>query len=330
MPFTTPVEIPEIPWKTGYQRKNVLLGSCFTENIGNRLNELCFNVDLNPFGIVYNPASIALSLQRLIKGESFGPAELSEHNGLWHSFMHHGHFSSFNQEETLEKINHRFNLSAEYVKNADFLFITLGTAWIYELKSSGAVVANCHKIPSTEFRRFRLTTPETVNYLVDALESLWEVNPAIKVILTVSPVRHTADGAIENQRSKATLLLAADALISGFGKKRCAYFPSYEIVMDELRDYRFYADDMMHLSSLANQFIWDKFESELIDESDKWLLQEIKNLHKAATHRPFRQTMNKHQQFIRLNLEKIEQLEQKFSYINLSGLKKTFEMQLSV
>ncbi len=329
MPFTTPVEIPEVPWKIGYQSKNILLGSCFTENIGNRLKELCFDVDLNPFGIQYNPASIALSLKRLLIENPFKASDLSEYNGLWHSFMHHGHFSSFNQQETLDRINERFNTSVIYLRNADFLFITLGTAWIYELRKSGTVVANCHKIPSTEFRRFRLTTPETVNYLMEALEILWGINPSIKVIFTVSPVRHTADGAIENQRSKATLLLAADALINGFGKNRCAYFPSFEIVMDELRDYRFYADDMVHLSTIANEFVWDKFESAVIDKNDHKLIHEIKRLTKAASHRPFRQTQKTHQQFIRRNLEKIDQLEQKYPYINLTELKKTFNQQLT-
>lgn len=294
------------------------------------MKELCFDVSLNPFGIQYNPASISAVLQRMIKNQPFEANELIQHNDLWHSLLHHGNFSSASKTETLNRINEQYHSAVSALKSLDFLFITLGTAWIYEYRQSGEVVANCHKIPAAEFRRFRLTTPETVHYLQTALEGIWTINPEVKIVFTVSPIRHTSDGAIENQLSKSTLLLAVDALINGFGNSRCAYFPSYEIVMDELRDYRFYADDMVHLSSVAEQYIWDKFASTVIGENDQSLMQEINRLVKAGSHRPFRPEEVAHQQFIHHNLAIIADLESKYSYINLTTIKNAFRQQLTV
>ena len=211
------------------------------------MESLAFDININPFGIIYNPVSLAQSLQRLISGKLFSREDLFQQDGLWHSYMHHGRFSTPDAGTALSQINTRFAEGSRYIREADFLFITLGTSWIYELKSTGEVVSNCHKVPSVAFRRFRLTVSEAVGYLKEALDDLWDVNPDVKVVFTVSPIRHTRDGAAGNQLSKSVLLLATDALVKGYSHTKCAYFPSYELVMDELRDYRFYAADMIQI-----------------------------------------------------------------------------------
>ena len=317
MQFRTIVEIPPFGKTTGYRSKNMFLGSCFTENIGESMQRLCFDTDINPFGILYNPVSIARALQRLLSGEPFTREELFRHNGLWHSYMHHGRFSHADPVTALQGINDRFNQSATNLRTADFLFITLGTAWIYELKSTGKAVANCHKVPANEFRRFRLTVQEAVEHLKDALEALFEVNPGIHVVLTVSPIRHLKDGAHGNQVSKSVLLLAADALARGFGADRYSYFPSYEIVMDELRDYRFYAEDMTHISDVAIRYIWSRFAESLIDSESREMAKSIESVIRAVEHRPFNRLTPEHLTFLRKTEEKVIEILNNNPYIHL-------------
>ena len=321
--FRTIVEVPALPWRTGYPLKNMFLGSCFTENIGGIMKSLEFNTDVNPFGIIYNPVSIARGIERLIRGKAFTMQELFSHNGLWHSFMHHGRFSDKDPGVALNCINQRLLQSSQYLHEADFLILTLGTAWIYEYRETGEVVANCHKVPSKQFRRFRLTTGEVVDALKPVLETLFQVNPGIKVIFTVSPIRHTSDGAVENQLSKATLLLAADALVRGFGPGHCAYFPSYELVMDELRDYRFYAADMVHLSDVAVQFIWEKFANAFTDLESQAVMDRIEAINRAIAHKPFNPETPEHLRFLENTMMKLLALSDEFSYISLSVQKET-------
>ena len=258
--FQTIVEIPKFKWRTGYSKKSVFIGSCFTENIGSKMSELKYNVDINPFGILYNPASVENALLLLLANKRFEKHELILHDGLWHSFSHHGKFSSDDFNDALKIINDRIEFSSNFLKNANFLFITYGTAWIYSYKKTDQVVSNCHKIPASEFTRSKLTIDEIVEQTSMALLKLWNFNPDIKVVFTVSPIRHWKDGAIENQRSKATLLLAIEKIIDECGYERCEYFPSYEIAMDELRDYRFYDEDMIHLSNVAVNHIWERVQ----------------------------------------------------------------------
>ena len=253
--FRTAVNIPGFRFKTGYNHLNLFIGSCFTENIGAKMAELKYPVDINPFGILYNPASVAEGIKILMDGLSFTEADLFQQEGLWHSLWHHSRFSGTSIEETLEKINGRIRSSSEYLKNADFLFITFGTAWIYRFKNSGQIVSNCHKLPEGDFVRARLSVEEISDEYRMLCDKLNAFNPSLKIVFTVSPVRHWRDGATENQRSKAILHLAVERIVqenSGF----CSYFPAYELVMDELRDYRFYSPDMIHISDIAVDFIW--------------------------------------------------------------------------
>lgn len=319
--FQTPVQVNPLPWLTGYRHKNLFIGSCFTVNIGEQLEKLCFPVDINPFGILYNPVAIADCINRLAEGMPFSGKELFSHNGLWHSYMHHGSFSGETQDETLQKINRRLAFSSTFLREARFLFLTLGTAWVYELRASGNIVANCHKVPDDHFRRFRLSLHETVDTLRNALEKAWTVNPGLKVIFTVSPIRHMKDGAPGNQLSKSTLLLAADALIKGYGSERCAYFPAYEIVMDELRDYRFYAEDMIHLSPVAIAHIRERFEEMAIDRESRDLARRILKVMNALEHRPIRKNTPEYYNFLVKTLKETDEIYRNNSYLQLDSLR---------
>ncbi len=325
----TPVDVPELPWQTSYRQKNLFLGSCFTENIGELMASLAFDVNVNPFGILYNPVSIAKAILRLIQGSPFVKDDLFEHNGLWHSYMHHGRFSGDSAAEVLTCINNSLETGSQYILNAGFLFVTLGSAWIYEHKATGEVVANCHKVPAREFRRFRLSLGETVEGLRSALDKLWEVNSDIKVIFTVSPVRHTSDGAIENQLSKSVLLLAVDALVKGYGPRRCAYFPSYELVMDELRDYRFYAGDMVHLSPVAIHYIWEKFAEVSVDLESHDIMAGVVAINKAVEHKPFNRITKEHLAFLEKTRSKLLTITTNYPYISLSAPQQFLDREVS-
>ena len=317
MQFTTPVNTGDYAFRTGYSYGNLFLGSCFTEHIGQRMTSLAFRVQINPFGIVYNPVSVARSLKRLADPVPFSKADLICHNGLYHSYMHHGKFSGTDAGAVLERINSSLEEGSRFLRETDFLFLTLGTAWIYELRKTGEVVSNCHKVPAAEFRRFRLTVAETVEVLREALEEVWKARPGLKVIFTVSPVRHTSDGPVENQLGKSTLLLAADALVKGYGKDRCAYFPAYEIMMDELRDYRFYAADMVHPSEVAIGYIWQKFSHALLDSDSAAITDKIGEIRKAMAHRPFNKISKEHIRFLENTLAKIHSISANYPYISM-------------
>jgi hypothetical protein len=322
--FQTIVEVPPFPFKTGYGKKNLFMGSCFTESIGGKARELKYSVELNPFGILYNPVSIANGLKILLEEKQFREDELFDYNGLWHSYYHHSRFSGPDKYEVLDEINNRIVSASRYLRETDFLFLTFGTARVYELKEKGMIVSNCHKIPSGLFSDYRLPVNEIVDIYRDLLHDLWELNQRVKVVFTVSPVRHWKDGAIENQRSKAVLLLAIARLTEGFGNERCFYFPSYEILMDELRDYRFYTEDMIHVSEVAVNYVWERFENALIGEEDQKKSAEILKVVKAARHRPFNRFTREHLAFVKHMFEEVKRLETKHPDIDFQEEKNYF------
>lgn len=316
--FHTTIDIPAFSSQTGYSKKNMFMGSCFTENIGNRMASLKYKVDINPFGILYNPVSVANGLRILLNKKVFTSEDLIETDGLWHSFFHHGRFSSPNEKETIEVINNRIQSSSEFLKTTDFLFITFGTAWVYKYKKTGQTVSNCHKINANEFERVRLSVDEIVQEYKELFTEIRRINPSIQVVFTVSPIRHWKDGAVENQRSKAILLLAIDKLINGFGHDFCTYFPAYEIVMDELRDYRFYAPDMLHISEVAIDYIWEKFEKSLIDSESQHLSKKVDKIVKAANHKPLHGDTDEYFQFLGKMHDNAIQLEHKNEHLDLT------------
>ncbi|MGQ7868346.1 GSCFA domain-containing protein [Sunxiuqinia sp. sy24] len=327
--YFTEVKIKDLGWEIDHQSKLMMAGSCFTENIGRQMQRLKFQVDINPFGILYNPQSLAKSLRLLMDAKKYTADDLFEHQGVWHSFDHHSRFSSSDQQQALEGINRQMAQSAAHLKTSDFLILSMGTAWIYELKRTGEIVSNCHKLPAADFKRLRLTPGEIVEEYRELILALWKFNPKLKILFTVSPIRHWKDGAVENQLSKATLLLAIDRLITGFGEEQCAYFPSYEIVMDELRDYRFYAPDMLHISDQAVAHIWQRFASKLLSKESLEINKKVLKIVKAREHRPQNTDSQAYEKFLLYNLNEINNLLKFFPFLNLESEKKYFELELN-
>ena len=253
--LTTPVIVPQMPFSVDYSTGIVSLGSCFADEIGDRLQEADFHVEQNPFGALYNPASIAAAVRRLMEDRPIGMEDLVEHERLWHSWHHHGSFSRSTAGETLAACNDRLHQAHEALKEASLLMVTFGTAWVFERE--GGIVANCHKLPPQMFVRRRMTVEEIVALWQPLLQELAAYYPKLNVLFTVSPIRHLADGAHGNQLSKSALLLAVNELV---GNARCHYFPSYEIVLDELRDYRFFDEKMTHPTPLAVDVVWERFQ----------------------------------------------------------------------
>ena len=316
MEFFTRIDIPKTIFSFDYEDKTLMLGSCFVENIGQKLAENKFTVDINPFGTLYNPASVAQGIRLLLQPKPFGSNDLFQHEGVFHSFTHHSRFSSTSEEECLRMINQRLASSAEFLRNANRLIITFGTAYVYRLKASGEIVANCHKLPEKEFIRQRLSVDEIVNDWKLLLQALWTMNPALKILFTVSPIRHWKDGAHENQLSKSTLLLAIDDLQKQY-PKQIAYFPAYEIVLDELRDYRFYASDMIHPSTLTIDYLWQRFTERFLSEQTVKVLKQWKEIEKAINHKPFQPESEGYKRFMLQTLSKMEQLKNKMASFDI-------------
>ena len=266
MKLQTTVDIKPSEWKIGYGDKILMLGSCFSDEIGRQMEERKMAVTCNPFGTLYNPLSIANAINYQLP-ITHHPLPLVEHDGLWHSMAHHGSFSRATREETEKAVKESIEAMQRALDEATVVIVTFGTAWVYELRGDGlpvtgyGVVGNCHKMPENWFRRRRLTVEE----IVEAWQPILAQYPDKRWLFTVSPIRHVRDGLHENQLSKATLLMAVEELIAksqeprAKSQDRISYFPSYEIMLDELRDYRFYADDLVHPSSLAVEYIWERF-----------------------------------------------------------------------
>lgn len=282
MKLQTIVDIQPSAWKIGYGDKILLVGSCFADSIGQMMAQRGLQVTCNPFGTLYNPVSIVQALQMI----DIPP--LVEHEGLWHSMAHHGSFSHATEEETREAVAQSIETMQHALQEANVVIVTFGTAWVYEMKDpawltgSGAspVVGNCHKLPANYFTRRRLS--------VDEIEVLWRPliakYPDKHWLFTVSPIRHIKDGLHENQLSKATLLQAVEAISNQ--QSVVSYFPSYEIMLDELRDYRFYAEDMVHPSLQAAEYVFGKFLSFAFPDEERSRLEERRKAFKASQHRP--------------------------------------------
>ena len=325
--YCTYIDIPKSFFDVTYKSRLMFVGSCFADNIGVKMKEHRFNVDVNPFGVLYNPLSVASACGRLLKPDLFTESDLFYYNGMYHSFMHHGKFSEVSSDDCLAKINKSLKSSAENFRDISHLAITFGTAYVYRLENGGQVVANCHKLPAARFERELLTVDEIVSEWSALLENIWSANPLLKVIFTVSPIRHWKDGAHFNQISKATLLLAEQQLVEKYSD-RISYFPAYELMMDELRDYRFYADDMFHPSEVAVDYIWERFCNVYMNIETKEILKEVENINRALNHRPLNPSTDAHKQFLMQTLLKIKRLQDKYPYLCLSGEEKEIASKL--
>ena len=324
----TEVELPEFKSKMGYRHQSLMIGSCFAENIGNYLRERCLPITVNPYGILYNPFSVAGCLEQLMTQKKFEEDDLFFSNGLFNSFSHHGRFSGSDSGKVLRQINSEAIEAFTCLKNANHLFVTFGTSWVFQHKQSGKVVSNCHKLPAAMFSHTRLPVEQITEIWTPLIGQLRIFNPKLRIVFTVSPIRHLKDGAHENQLSKATLLLAIEALIANSGNDVISYFPSYEIVLDELRDYRFYATDMAHLSELATDYIREKFVGDILDKEAQSIINEIDKLIQALNHKPFNPLESGYTSFIKAQLEKLDQLKIKYPFVDLNDLKRKFDEKI--
>jgi len=312
--FQTKVQISSSPLKIGYENRVMALGSCFAENIGKKLNDVFFLTDINPFGVLYNPVSISNNIELLIHNKPFTEKDLFQNKGLWQSFSHSSLFSATTAEKCLNNINDRFQKAADFLAKTNFLLITFGTAWIYEEQKSGRVVSNCHKLPATVFFRRRLTVEEIVAGYSKLINELTNKLPHLKLIFSVSPIRHWKDGAHENNISKSILLLSIEELQKQF--EQVHYFPAYEIQMDELRDYRFYASDMLHPSDVAVDYIWEKFCQTYFDEPTSKIKIELEQLSTVLSHRPLHPQSEEYQKFQANITKKKEELIACYPFLN--------------
>ena len=312
--LVTRVEIPKPSFGIDYQSSILLMGSCFTEHIGKRMHRLKFNTLYNPFGVVYNPVFLTNQISMLIHKDSFTADDLHYFNELWFSFSHYTLFSDPDQNICLAKINEQFLTGKNFLLSSDVIIFTLGTSYAYKLHESGEVVANCHKMPADRFERFFSSSENSCSHLSDAIRKIRNTNPEVKFIFTVSPIRHWKDGAIDNMRSKAALIMAIAELQARF--TGVYYFPVYEIFMDEMRDYRFYADDMLHPSSLATEMIWERFVQSFLTPDAINTSREIQSLLKSLDHRPMQTSSTGYKRFIRDLKYKLHTLENKYSFLN--------------
>ena len=325
--FRTILPLPNYDFNIDHQDRVICVGSCFAEHIANKLKSNKFETFLNPFGILYNPVSIEKALSMLSTDSQFSEESLFNHQGLWHSFDHHGHFSKPEKSEAIDSINSTLENGQMFLKNANRLVVTLGTANVFVYKKTGEIVANCHKVSGNEFDRKRLDPEAIVEKLTAVFEKIKGQNPDLQIITTVSPIRHIRDGLVENQKSKAVLLLALDKICDQLSFVH--YFPSYEILLDDLRDYRFYNADLIHPNQVAIDYIWDYFKQSFFNKKTIELMIEIEKIVNASKHRPFHPESAQHQQFLKRQLEEIDRLTKSFSFLEFSVEKKNFENQLS-
>lgn len=314
----TKVDIPQPNFSINYSSSISLFGSCFSDNIGNLLKKHKFSSSINPFGVLYNPASISQNIDLLFAKDKFTESDLNHFNDLWFSFYHHSSFSSNSQSECLSGINKTFTNAKNAINNANVVIFTLGTSWIYRYNKNKSIVANCHKIPAKEFSRESLSVEEIVAMLSKNIEQI-KANSAARFIFTVSPIRHWKDGAIENMRSKATLLLAIKQLQELF--EEVYYFPSYEIFMDELRDYRYYASDMLHPSDFAIQYLWEIFKSTFFTSETIQTSNEVLKLVKSYAHRINNTDTDQYLKFKTSLINSTKLIEAKYPSINFEDEK---------
>ena len=315
MKLRTELSFSKAAFDINYQTPMLGIGSCFVENMGQKLVEKQLPFHQNPFGIVYNPLSIAAQLDILTTEKRFVESDLVEINGLFHSWLHHGFYSDDSIFSTLNNINSALDDVRIFLKNTKRLFLTFGSATVYTLKTTGETVANCHKAPPQYFNKKRLSTTEIVAAFSPILEKISTQIPDLQTIITVSPVRHLRDGLVENNLSKATLLLAAEELAQKYSN--VSYFPAYELVIDDLRDYRFFERDMMHPTAQAVDYVWQFFSDTYFSEETKTVVREVEKIKAMQAHRPLKgldtEGVKKFQQSLVL---KIAEVEKRFPFLS--------------
>ena len=295
-----------------YDSNIFLLGSCFSENIGNKLNHFKFQSIQNPFGILFHPKAIETLITNAVNQKVYSSEDVFLQNEVWHSFDVHSSLSSENDKSLLKKINAAISVTNKKLKEASHIIITLGTSWVYRFIETDTIVANCHKIPQKKFLKELLTVDQITKILSTILVLLKSINKNIHITFTVSPIRHLKDGFVENTQSKSNLISAIHTILVD---TNVSYFPSYEIMMDELRDYRFYAEDMIHPNKTAINYIWEKFVDTRFSEESLPTMKEIEAIQKGILHRPFHEKSEQHQHFLEKIVKRKEKIKSQFPFI---------------
>ena len=314
MNFRTPISIAKTAHPIDYNSKIISIGSCFAENMAQKFDYFKFQNTTNPFGIIFNPISIEKIVRRVVEQHFFTEQDIFLHNDLWHCYEIHSELSNSNKEELLQSLNQIITETHDYLIHSTHIIITYGTSWIYRNIQSEQIVANCHKVPQKQFTKELLAAGEIENSIQNTVQLIQKLNPDINFIFTVSPVRHIKDGFVENQLSKAHLFTAIHQVlkIHNLQFPNFTYFPSYEIMMDELRDYRFYAEDMLHPNQIAIDYIWKLFIDSNIAVESSSVMQEVEEIQKGLNHRSFNPESEQHLKFLSKLHQKIEILKSKF------------------
>ena len=317
------IDLKKLVPPISYRDKIMLVGSCFTEHIGNALGDLKFSILQNPNGILFGPDAVCKSLLSYAENKKYTEADMFQLNEVWNSWQHHSRFSNLSSAEAIRIINESQQEAHDFLQQADWLIITLGSSFTYRLTQQAATtkhaigdtVANCHRAPANWFTKEMLEVEDIKLMLEDCLKRLKEFNPKLKFIFTVSPVRHIRDGVVENNRSKARLIESVHYIDAKF--ESAYYFPAYELVIDVLRDYRFYDIDLVHPNYPATEFVLEKFAESCIDENTQQLMQEVKKIIIARKHKPFQPETKAHLQFLITHFEKAKLLQEKYSFLDL-------------
>ena len=323
MQFTTKIPVQKSSFPIDYDSKIMLLGSCFAENIGKKFSYFKYQATTNPFGIIFNAVSLEKLIRRVVENKKFTENDIFFHNELWHCYEVHSELSNPDKDLFLSHLNSILESTHRHIAALTHCIITLGTSWVYNNIETHEIVANCHKVPQKQFTKELLSIEQTEKSLENIILLIHSVNPNCHFIFTVSPVRHIKDGFIENTLSKAHLIAAIHSILNKkfstsleVTNQNRNYFPSYEIMMDELRDYRFYAEDMLHPNQTAIDYIWIQFFENYILESVFGLMNEIGSIQKGLAHRPFNPNTESHQKFLaQLNL-KIETIKKKLPHVS--------------
>lgn len=326
--FRTEVNVTPSVCKINHKSGILFIGSCFTENIGARMVEYKFDADINPFGIVYNPLSVLQNLEVILSGKKYTNSDLYNYQDSWISFDHHSRFSFPDPETCMKEINRRIEYAHSRIHTIQYLILTFGTAWIYKIKESGRLVSNCHKLPAAFFNRELLKVENILSDYTTFLHELRKINPGLRIIYTVSPIRHWKDGPVQNTLSKSILILAIHELLKTFDFTE--YFPSYEIAMDDLRDYRFYEGDMLHPNSQMIDYTWDKFCQTYFESDTLKIIKDVGKLKTALKHKPFHPGANKHKEFLYKQKDIVNTLREKYPFLDFSEEENCINEQLSL
>jgi hypothetical protein len=348
MDFMVNIDLKKPPKQINYEDKILLIGSCFTEHIGNSLEELKFSVLQNPNGILFDPLSVTQSIASYVQNKQYNEKDFFQLNEVWHSWRHHSRFSNTDLREAVRIVNESQQRAHQFLTKADWIIITLGSSFSYRLtklaessvspvgrdlptapslklqrskveqaglERSGGGVANCHRAPAQWFHKYLMTIDDIVSGFDNCLGQLLQFNSNVNIIFTVSPVRHIRDGVVDNNRSKARLIEAVHHLVSKYEK--LYYFPAYELVIDVLRDYRFYDADLVHPNYMATEFVLERFADTFIDESTQSLMKEVKSIMIARRHKAFQPDTMAHKQFLKAYFDKTKALMDQYSFLNL-------------